>query len=125
MFEDFLNHSCEVYHLTETPGGVTYGIPGAETESIFSYPQSPDIESVACHFQVKASPIQIIAGEPDTEAQGRVKIAFPFGTDIRINDKIKSHETGLSYIAELPRAVHGDHHLVVYARRESGIKAAI
>ena len=125
MFDDFLNHTCDVYHLSETPGEATYGIPGAETESSFSYPNKADIEGAICHFQVKSSPIQIIAGEPDTEAQGRIKITFPIDTDIRINDRITSKETGLSYIAELPRVVHGNHHLIVYARRETGIKAAI
>ena len=43
--------------------------------------------------------------------------------DIRENDFVKSR--GLIYRAGIPKAVHGNHHIVVTIKREEGIKGAI
>ena len=48
---------------------------------------------------------------------------MPYGVDIRENDFVKSR--GLIYRAGIPKAVHGNHHIVVTIKREEGIKGAI
>ena len=55
--------------------------------------------------------------------EGEVKLALPYGTDIRENDFVKSRD--YMFRAGIPKAVHGNHHIVVTIRREEGIKGAI
>ena len=121
-WEDFLNHKCDIYHLTKSQTDLGFGIIDEES---FSYPDSPDHADVSCHFSVKTGKYVIVQNEPVNNYDARVKIAFPIGTDIRVNDKIISHETGFSYIAELPREIKNAHHMIVYANREGDIKEAV
>ena len=41
-----------------------------------------------------------------------IKLTLPAGTDVRLNDKIVSSETGLEYTAGQPRNIRG-HHMTV------------
>ena len=71
---------------------------------------------------VNSSP-KIVQKEPYPAVEGEAKLALPYGVDIRENDFVKSR--GLIYRAGIPKAVHGNHHIVVTIKREEGIKGAI
>lgn len=121
MFEDLLDHRCDIFHLVDSssPGG--YGIkvmagrvPAGKAAE----------ECVPCHFHVNGGAMQIVQGEPYSALQGQVKLSLPIGTDIRENDIVQSRETGLRYRADVPRNIRG-HHITVTLRREGGVKGAI
>lgn len=122
-FDDFLNHRCSIYHVKKAASDLGFGITD---DNDFSYQANPDKinEDVRCHFHIKSGMYQITQQEPLNEYGARVKISFPFGTDIRKNDKIVSRETGYAYIAELPRKVQ-NHHVIVYANRQGSVREAI
>lgn len=122
-FEDFFNHACSIYHIQRGTSDIGYGIMD---NNDFSYQSEPDEgnTNVRCHFHVKSGMYQITQQEPLNEYGARIKISFPYGTDIRKNDKIVSKETGFSYIAELPRKIQ-EHHWIVYANRHGSVKEAI
>lgn len=122
-FEDFLNHSCSIYHVEEGTSNIGFGI---KDENDFSYQSKPDDENtnVPCHFHIKSGMYQIVQQEPLNEYGARIKISFALGTDIRQNDKIVSNETGFAYIAELPRKIQ-EHHVIVYANRQGSVREAI
>ena len=113
MLSDFFNHKCDIYHTVDTGNSPGYGLPAS---SEFTYPNSPDVENQNCHFAVKTSTITIVQSEPTNDMDARIKLTLPFGTDIRVNDKIVSKETGYSYIAEMPRHPR-NHHTFVYIKR--------
>lgn len=119
MFEDFLNHRCDIYHPVEDDTKVGYGIKASKTEVCKDI---PDIEDVPCHFYVNSS-LSIKQKEPFAVVDGEVKLALPYGTDIKENDFVKIR--GYMFRAGIPKAVHGNHHIVVVIRREEGIKGAI
>ncbi len=121
-WEDFLNHKCDIYHISKQGSDIGYGLTDDES---FSYPDEPDLEDINCHFMIKAGSYVIVQNEPVNNYDARIKIAFPSGTDIRVNDKIVSKETGFSYIAELPRMIKHTHHIVVYANRDGDIREAV
>ncbi len=121
MFEDFLNHRCDIYHTTLQDVAAGYGIRAARAAEC---PEEPGVSDVPCHFHLKDG-LSVVQKEPYTELSGTVKLTLPFGTEIHENDFVRSRETGYMYRAEVPRAVHGSHHLVVILRREEGIKGAV
>lgn len=98
-----------------------YGIRAAQ---VAECPAEPSVSDVPCHFHLKDG-LSVVQKEPYTGLVGTVKLTLPFGTRIQENDFVRSKETGHMYRAEVPRAVHGNHHLVVELRREDGIKGAI
>ncbi len=115
-FEDMLNHRCDVYHIQKTDTSPGYGLPSSPS---FSYPDTPDISGLSCHFSVKSGVtvgLNIVQREPYATLEGRVKLTLSLGSDIRINDKIVNLETGYEYTAEAPTQIR-DHHLVVMLRR--------
>lgn len=116
-----MDHKCDIYHAISKKSLVGYGLPDTKE---FQYAAIPDIPNQDCHFNVKSGGITIIQGEPQTEASGRIKLNLPSEVDIRMNDKIVSKESGLSYRAEIPRNIRG-HHIAVYLNREDGIKGAV
>lgn len=122
MFEDFLNHRCDIYHLVERQPTAAYGIrPGKITE----WEQEPSLTDVPCHFQVSQyDSVQIVQGEPYSRVSGETKLTLPYGTDIRMNDKVRDRKTGLAYRADVPKEVQ-QHHIIVTIRREEGVKGAI
>ncbi len=121
-WEDMLNHKCDIYHADKSDSDLGYGVTDTEH---FSYPEDPDIEDVDCHFHIKTGSYVITQNEPINNYDARVKLSLPFGTDIRINDKVVSKETGFIYIAELPRVIRNDHHIIVYINRQDDVKEAI
>ncbi len=121
-WEDFFNHKCDIYHIVKSSDNVGYGVTDTEH---FSYPAKPDHTDVDCHFMIRTGKAVIVQTEPANDYDARIKLALPAGTDIRINDKVVSKETGLTYIAELPRVIKHNHHIVVYVKREGTVREAI
>jgi hypothetical protein len=113
-FERLLNHKCDIYHLISTDSS-KYGLP-SETE--YSYPEAPDLIDVPCHFNIKNGSDSISQSEPQNNLYHTTTLILPFGTDIRINDKVIDKETGLEYTAEVPRNIRG-HHIKVKVYRKT------
>lgn len=127
MFEDYLNDTCDIYHLTDEPVDAGYGI-AVTTEQ--QWPEEPDEEDVTCHFHVTNNGLQIVQQEPHAELTGSIKLSLPYGTDIRKNDLViskasQSIESGLRFRADTPRTIHANHHIIVTLQREDGVKGAI
>jgi hypothetical protein len=121
--DNFFNHKCTIYHCEKTVEDLGYGVVN---EHGFNYPDEAEEKDkeVPCHFHVKAGNYQILQSEPFNEYSARVKLSLPIDTDIRINDKIVSGETGFTYIAELPRRIQ-NHHVIVYVNRTGTVREAI
>ena len=105
-FETMLNHKCDVYHIQKADVSPGYNLPGSP---LFSYPETPDIEGLACHFGVKSGTRIIVQQEPQADYQAKVKLVVSYNADIRLNDKIVDVDTGYEYTAELPVKIR-DHH---------------
>lgn len=121
MFEDFLNHTCDIFHLVEQPSTEDYGIKVAK-QSV--YEKEPSEKDVPCHFHIQSDGIKLIQEEPYRRLSGEIKVSLPIGTNIRKNDRVQSKETGLCYLADVPRNIR-EHHIIVQVRREEGVKGAI
>lgn len=121
MFEDFFNHQCDIYHLSDSIVNAGYGIKLEKTkrETLVA-----GAKNVPCHFYVKSNSIKVISKEPYSSIEGEIKLSLPIGTDILKNDIIMSHETGLYYRAGLPRRIQ-NHHITIILTREDGLKGAI
>ena len=50
MIENFFDHKCDIYHITEKTATQGYGLPSSIG---FDYPETPDITALPCHFGVK------------------------------------------------------------------------
>jgi hypothetical protein len=120
-WEDFFNHSCDIYHAEESAEELGFGITN---EHKFSYPDTADIDSVRCHFHIRSGNAQVKQDEALNEYSARMKLSLPIDTDIRVNDKVVDTETGYSYIAEIPRRIQ-NHHIIVYIYRDGPVKEAI
>lgn len=122
MWEDFLNHRCDIYHLTDSESQESYGIK----VSVERKPEEEASEkNIPCHFHVRQSDfLQIIQEKPYARLDGKIKLTLPFDTDIRKNDIVRSRESGIFYRADIPRKVQ-DHHIIVQVKREEGLKGAI
>lgn len=118
-FEAMLNHKCDVYHIRKAQSSPGYNLPSSPS---FSYPETPDIEDLQCHFCVKSGSRVIVQTEPKANYQAQIKLVMPFGTDIRLNDKIVDKESGYEYTADIPVRVQ-NHHLFVMIRRTSSQEA--
>lgn len=118
-FTGMLNHTCNIYHLTEHNQSLRYGLP---TSPAFSYPQTPDIAGQPCHFGVKSQNVTIIQTASANIMDAKIKLTLPIGSDIRLNDKVVDCATGLEYTAEQPVNVR-NHHLFAYIKRLEGQKA--
>lgn len=112
-FSEFLNHKCNIYHITKKSESPGYSLKPSAT---FSYSDTPDIENIQCHFGVKNGTVNIIQMEPQANYEAKIKLSLPPKTDIRLNDKVVDLDTGYEYTAEIPRDVHG-HHIVVWLHR--------
>ena len=118
-WEEFLNHTCDLYHVISTDTSPGYSLPASP---LHSYPDKPDEESVPCHFAQGGSGGTVntmVQRLPEHDYEDRIKLVLPFGTDVRLNDKVVDHRTGHIYYAEIPRIVHGNHHIYVYVKREA------
>lgn len=124
MFDDFMNHTCNIYHLEDESVNVGYGIRAADVRTEH---REPDETGVRCHFHIQsvAGSLSIVQKEPYSSVEGQVKLSLPIGTDIRKNDIVEDCRDGLKYRADVPKEIHGGHHIIVYLRREEGVKEAI
>lgn len=113
MLSDFFDHTCDIYHLVSSSASPGYALP---TSPAHSYPLAPDVQSVSCHFGVKAATVTVTQTEPANMLDAKIKLTLPVGTDVRLNDKIIWNDTGLAFVAELPRNIRG-HHKFVYVKR--------
>lgn len=115
-FSNLLNHKCNVYHIQKSNKSLGYNLPSM---SSFSYPGEPDITDLPCHFNVRNGGLlsdSIRQNEPYATLEGNIKLNVPFGTDIRLNDKVINLENGFEYTAGVPVKVR-NHHIYVMLRR--------
>lgn len=111
--ETLFDHTCDIYHMRKADESPGYGLPPSPT---FSYPETPDLSGIPCHFSVRDSALTIVQREPQANLEGRIKLNLPLDTDVRINDTIVDVTLGVEYTAELPRNIRG-HHIAVKLRR--------
>lgn len=125
MFEDYLDHTCNISHTEQitTKGG--YGIKG-QVHMKLADGSTPELTGVPCHFHTKLNnTVRVVQNEPFSSLDGEMKLSLPAGTDVRLNDIIEDCRNGLKYRAGVPRPVHGNHHIVVYLYKEGGVKSAL
>ena len=124
MFDDFMNHTCNIYHLDDEAVSVGYGIHASDVKTAH---REPDEAGVKCHFHIKstAGTLAVVQNEPYSSVEGQSKLSFPMGTDIRMNDIVEDCRNGLKYRADVPKEVYGGHHIIVNIRRQEGVKSAI
>lgn len=123
MFEDYLNHRCDIYHLEDTTVNIGYGI---KAEPKRRHQKEPELSDVPCHFHiVNYNTLEIVQREPFSSLEGKIKLSLPSGTDIKENDLVKDCKLGITYMAGVPRTVHGGHHVIVFLTREDGVDSAI
>lgn len=123
MFEDFLDHTCNIYHLSNEDVNVGYGIKATPVKKT---QKEPDGKNIPCHFHIKTNDgMRIVQKEPYTVLTGEGKLTLPPGTDIRMNDVVEDCRNGVRYRAGLPKAIHGEHHIIVMISREDGIEEAL
>lgn len=111
--EDFFDHRADIYHITHEQRGPGFGLPAT---AVFSYPKTPDLEEQPCHFGVKSRTWNVVQAEPQANLEARIKVTFPAGTDVRLNDKIIDCDSGLQYTAEQPQNIR-NHHTIVWCKR--------
>ena len=121
MFEDFLNHRCDIFHLVEETQSAGYGI---RTGNVLRHEAEPSLTEVPCHFHVQSDFIRIEQNEPYPRLSGEEKLSLPYGTDIRQNDLVRDCQTGHCYRCDIPKNIR-EHHIVVKIRSEEGLKGAI
>lgn len=116
-FEAMLNHKCDVYHVQRTDTSPGYNLPSSPS---FSYPYTPDIVDLQCHFGVRNGTRTIIQNEPQAYYEARIKLTVPLETDIRLNDKIIDKSNGYEYTADIPVGIRG-HHMIVWLHRKDAL----
>ena len=120
-FEKLLDHKCRIYHLEKKKKEIGFGLSDGE---VYEYDETKETEPVKCHFGFNNSSINTTQGEPMNALQADMRLVLPEGTDIRVNDKVVSLETGYAYIAEIPRNVRG-HHITVNVKRMGAAEGAL
>lgn len=115
-FESMLIHKCDVYHIIREDKSPGYGLPSSPA---FSYSDTLDITDLKCKFGVKSGSRIIVQTEPHADYQAKIKLTVPFGTDIRLNDKIIDKATGYEYTADIPVQVQNHHLFVMLSRKSS------
>jgi hypothetical protein len=122
MFDELLDHRCDIYHLIDGKKTAGYGI---KTNYISEHEENPSLTDVPCHFHNSQSNfLRIEQSTPYSRLSGETKLTLPVGTDIRKNDMIRDCGTGMKYRADMPKTIRG-HHISVTVRREDGLKGAI
>lgn len=120
--EDFLDGNCDIFRVKEETLDAGYGIQTSNKKLQKLIPAST---GVPCHFHFNRNNLMLQQKEPYTSLDGTQKVSFGPEADIRINDMIRDNSSGLFYRAGPPRYVHGRHHIVVYVKREDGVKGAL
>ena len=114
MIEDFFDHACDIYHIQESSASPGFNLPASP---VFSYPSTPDISNLACHFGIRSQSVIIGQTEPVNLMDASIKLTLPAGTDVRLNDLIVDRSTGYQYTAEVPHNIR-DHHIFVYVKKK-------
>lgn len=123
MFEDYMDHICNIYHLEETSVKAGYGIRPADIRAAEAEASE---KAVPCHFHIKANnSVRIVQKEPYSFIDGDVKISFLSGTDIRKNDVVEDCRNGIKFRAGIPKEVHGGHHIIVTLSPLEGVSEAL
>lgn len=117
--EALLDHTCDIYHLEKGAASPGFNLPSSPS---FSYHKTPDISGQPCHFHIKARSTTIVQTAPAKLLTEKEKLTLPPGVDVRLNDKIVHRETGLEYVAEVPRNIRG-HQIIVMLKTEDGQEA--
>ena len=118
-FENLLDQKCAIYHMKKEGKNLGYGIKG----DTFVYPEEPDAAEIACHFNVSHDG-NLQQTEDANEYTVVGKLNLPYGTDVRVNDKIVDLASGIVYYAEIPRNIR-NHHVTVQVQRKGKVKGAI
>jgi len=116
--EALFNHRCSIYHLQKIETSPGWGLAPSVS---YSYPDTPDLSGVPCHFQVNAS-TDMVQESPMNTYLYTGKLSLPQGTDIRVNDKIVNEENGLEFTAQEPQSIRG-HHMIAMIQRKGKISA--
>lgn len=123
MWEDFLNDECDIYHLQKDTVDPGYGMDPQENPG--TYTEEPDLAGVKCHFGVKSDTLVLNQHDPYSVLTGQIKLALPLGTDIRMNDRVVSCGSGITYtVRDVPRTVH-DHHVFALISRADEMENAV
>ena len=122
MFIDYLNHTCNIYHLVDTSVNSGYGI---HTGTVKTTEAEPSEKEVPCHFHNRSNSVKVVQKDPYSAVDGEVKLSLPVGTDIRENDTVEDCRNGIRFRASVPKEIYGGHHLIVTLFREKGTGAAI
>ena len=109
-YSDFLDHSCDIYHLSQTQVSPGFNLPASPKDG---YPSTADESAIPCHFNIKGDSPKLVQNEPENSLTERTKLNLPLGTDVRINDKIVDLTTGLAYTAVSPPRNIRNHHIIV------------
>lgn len=119
-YQNFLNDTCDIFHIVKSDRNFGYGLQKQEN-SKFGYSSEPDIEGQACHFGVKSRSSAVLQQAPKNDLEEKIKLYLPWGTDIRVNDKIIDRRTKYEYTAEQPVPVQ-KHHIFVWIKRTEAQK---
>lgn len=123
MFDDYMNHTCNIYHLAEEDVNAGYGI---HASCVKNPNKEPDEIAVPCHFHISTNgQVHIVQKEPFSAADGETKLSLPIGTDIRRNDIVQDCRDGMKYRADIPKEIHGGHHIIVMLSPLEGTRGAI
>lgn len=114
-FEDFLEHTCDIYHMIRQERSPGYSLPASPA---FYYPDVPDASGVICHFGVKGRRMNLTQQTPQTQYEATIKLTLPLHTDIRLNDKVVDLSTGYAYTADIPQVIRA-HHVIVFLQRRN------
>ncbi len=118
-FESLLNQKCVIYHMKKESKSLGYGI----TSDSFFYSEEPDEADIPCHFNVSDTGT-LGQTEDANEYTVAGKLNLPYGTDVRVNDKIIDLGSGITYYAEIPRNIR-DHHIIVQVQRKGKVNGAM
>ncbi|MBM0064933.1 DUF3599 family protein [Alkalicoccobacillus gibsonii] len=111
--ENFLVHTCDVFRLVAVAPKKSYGI---EIEQPNQSAEEPVYTGVPCYFQELTQ--DVVQGQPHTTFVQRMRVTFPAGTDIKLNDTVKW--SGATYKLQQPKDVRG-HHIIVTATRSDAL----
>lgn len=115
-----LDHVCDIYRLEKPGQKENYGVP---IEIPGKYSDAPIATDVPCHFEEVAQ--DVVQGEPQVTIVQRMRVTFPTGTDVQLNDLVRWHDGEnrddyVEYRLQKPKSVRG-HHIIVMALRSDDL----
>jgi len=107
---DFLDHTCDIYHVTDTADSPGFGLDSQKT---WKYGETADISAVSCHFSVDDENVNSRQERPQMVSDIRTTLTLLPGVDIRVNDKIIDPTHNVEYTVVKPPRNIRNHHLKV------------